>query len=199
MRRTLVIAVVTLVCAASTSAGCARPAAGPGASTPASASASASAGDWPAGVKEAEVYTAVLRRYLGTPSENSFPEHTFATAYLLDHAFAEAADPMGTHGTGTPIAQSTQRRLTAALAGTADVVFIADGNTVVENRDNCPQVKAGGILVTLGPLQGDDNEVTVAINGFVACLGATWLTYVVRNEPGSGWRVTGTTGPAAIA
>ena len=34
---------------------------------------------------------------------------------------------------------------------------------------------------------------------FVACLGATWLTYVVRNQPGSGWRVTGTTGSMAVA
>jgi hypothetical protein len=65
--------------------------------------------------------------------------------------------------------------------------------------DGCPQVRNGGILITLGPADGDGHEVRVAVNGFVACLGATWLTYVVRNQPGAGWRVTGTTGPMAIA
>ncbi|MFG2037896.1 hypothetical protein [Dactylosporangium sp. NPDC048998] len=188
MRRMLVIAVVALACAASTLAGCKGLTAAP-----------ASAGDWPAGVKEAEVYAAVLRRYLTTPAESSFSEHTFTTVYVLDNAVAGAGDPMGTPGPGTPIAENTQRQVTAALAGTADVVFIADRNTVVENRDDCAQVKNGGILITFGPPKGDDNEVTVAVNGFVACLGATWLTYVVRNEPGSGWRVAGTIGPAAIA
>jgi hypothetical protein len=39
----------------------------------------------------------------------------------------------------------------------------------------------------------------VAINGFVACLGATWLTYVLHDQPGAGWRVTGTTGSMAIS
>jgi hypothetical protein len=190
MRRRLVIAVVALGCAASTLAGCARVTAEPAAPAP------ASAGDWPAGVKESETYTAVLRRYLGTPAENSFPKRTFTVVYVLDHAFADAAKPTGTHGSGTPIAQSTQRQVTAAVDG---VVFIADRRTVIENRGNCAQVKNGGILIVLGPPKGDDNEVTVAVNGFVACQGATWLTYVVRNEPGSGWRVTGTTGEMAVA
>jgi hypothetical protein len=38
----------------------------------------------------------------------------------------------------------------------------------------------------------------VAVNGFVACLGATWLTYVVERDQG-GWAVTGTTGGMAIS
>jgi hypothetical protein len=70
---------------------------------------------------------------------------------------------------------------------------------VIEARDGCAQVKDGGILITLGTLNGDGHQVQVAINGFVACLGATWLTYVVQNQPGTGWRVTGTTGPMGIS
>src|SRR5262249_55574622 len=127
------------------------------------------------------------------------PEHTFAAVYVLDHAVADAAEPTSSHGPGTPIAENSRRQITAALSGTAEVAFIADGATVIEHRDSCAQVKNGGILITRGPPQGDDNEVTVAVNGFVACLGATWLTYVVHNEPGSGWRVTGTTGAFTIS
>ncbi|WP_030441900.1 hypothetical protein [Actinoplanes subtropicus] len=145
------------------------------------------------------VYVPVLRRYLGTPGENSFPDRTFTTVYVLDQAFPDAGDPAGKHERGVPIGPDDQRRITTGLTGVAHVAFIADRNTVLETRDGCAQVKDGGILITLGPADGDDHEVRVAVYGFVACLGATWLTYVVRNEPGGGWRVSGTTGSKSIS
>lgn len=196
MRRMLVIAIVAGVFAAAAvgTAGCARDTAA--GAPPAEES---SAGDWPAGVKEAEVYVQVLRRYLSTPAESSFPDQTFKTAYVLDQAHPDAADPVGKLERGTPIAPNTQHQISAALAGLAHVAFIADPETVIETRAGCAQVRDGGILITLGTVDGDDNGVQVAVNGFVACLGATWLTYVVQNQPASGWRVTGTTGPMVIA
>jgi hypothetical protein len=165
----------------------------------ASPTSEASAGDGPAAVRETEIYVQVLRRYLGTPSENSFPDRTFATVYVLDQAHPDAADPKRTQESGTPIRPDTQQQITAALAPVAHVAFIAERTAVIETRNGCPQVKDGGILITLGTAKGDDREVQVAINGFVACLGATWLTYVVHKEPGRGWRVTGTTGSMAIS
>ncbi|MCU7730849.1 hypothetical protein ODJ79_44650 [Actinoplanes sp. KI2] len=167
------------------------------ATTPPAAPASTPAA---AGVAdEAAIYVQVLRRYLDTPSDNSFAGHTFSKVYLLDHYVPDAGDPDGPHERGTPIGPDAQRQFTTALAPEATVAFVADRNTVIETRDGCPQVRDGGILITLGPATGDDHEVRVAVNGFVACLGATWLTYVVHNEPGSGWRVTGTTGSMAIS
>jgi hypothetical protein len=152
-----------------------------------------------AGAKQAEVYVQVLRRYLSTPAENSFPGQTFKTVYVLNQAYADAADPSGTHGRGAPIAPQVQRQVAAALAGMAHVIFIAARESVIEARDGCGQVRNGGILITLGPLVGHGHEMQVAINGFVACLGATWLTYVLQDQPGAGWRVTGTTGSMAIS
>ena len=152
-----------------------------------------------AGAKGAEVYVQVLRRYLSTPAENSFPGQAFKTVYVLNRAYPDAADPSGTHGRGAPIAPQTQRQVTAALAGMAHVIFIADRGSVVEARGGCGQVRNGGILITLGPPVGHGHQVRVAINGFVACLGATWLTYVLQDQPGVGWRVTGTTGSMAIS
>jgi hypothetical protein len=74
-----------------------------------------------AGAKEAEVYVQVLRRYLSTPAENSFPGQAFKTVYVLNRAYPDAADPSGTHGRGAPIAPRTQHQVTAALAGMAHV------------------------------------------------------------------------------
>jgi len=151
-----------------------------------------------AGVNEAEVYVRVLRRYLSTPAENSFPGQAFKTVYVLNQAYPDAANPSGTHGRGASIAPQTQRQVTAALAGLARVIFIADRGSVIENS-GCGQVRNDGILITLGRPIIHGNEMHVDINGFVACLGATWLTYVLQDQPGVGWQVTGTTGSMAIS
>jgi hypothetical protein len=81
----------------------------------------------------------------------------------------------------------------------AHIIFISDRTSVIEAKGGCGQVKNGGILITLGPPVDHASEMRVGINGFVACLGATWLTYVLREQPGAGWRVTGTTGSMAIS
>ena len=151
-----------------------------------------------AGTKQADIYVQVLRRYLSSPAENSFPQ-AFKTVYVLNQAYPDAADPTGAHRRGAPIAPQAQRQVTAALAGMARVIFIANRESVIEPRDGCGKVRNGGILITLGPPVGHGHEVHVAIYGFVACLGATWLTYVLQDQPGAGWRVTGTTGSMAIA
>ncbi|WP_433040048.1 hypothetical protein [Dactylosporangium sp. CS-033363] len=151
--------------------------------------ATGAAADWPAGMKEAEVYSAVLRQFLGSPSDNTFPGMTFATVYVLDRDEG-----------GTPIAANTREQVTKTLTDVTSVQFIADRESVLETPNGCARVKNGGMLVTLGPVDGDDNEVTVHVNGFLACLGASMLTYVVhRNDPGPGWTVTGTTGPRSVA
>ncbi|MFI7430303.1 hypothetical protein ACIBPB_25185 [Micromonospora sp. NPDC049836] len=199
MRRKVVVVVVAgmLTGIAGSAAGCARSAAGTAVtSSPVSV---APVGDRPAGATEAEVYAAVLRRYLGTPAENSFPARTFKTVYVLDQAHPDAGDPRGKHERGTLLAPSIQQQVTASLAAVAQVTFIDDRNAVTETKDGCAQVKDGGILITLGTVTGDGQQAQVPISGFVACLGATWLTYVVQNRPGTGWRVTGTTGPSAIS
>ena len=186
----IMLALATTAVLAMTGTGCAREGAVNG---------MAPAGDWPAGVKEAEVYSQVLRRYLSTPGESSFPEGSITAVYVLDQAYPGVADPITPTEGGRPITAVTQQQVVTALADLHKVTFIADRATVIETRDGCEQVKDDGVLMTLGPVEGDDNEATVGVYGYVACLGATWLTYVVRNDPGTGWRVTGTTGPMAIS
>ena len=179
-RRAVVFGIIGAVLAA---AGCAT-----------ARAATAPRGD--ASAPDAGIYVQVLDRYLGTPTENSFPDKHFPTVYVLDHTYPDAADPMGKHGDGTPLPADTQRTITAAVPG---VTFVADRNAVVDTVGGCARVKNGGILITLGPVHRTGDDGRVGLNGFVACLGATWLTYLLRNEPGAGWRVTGIDPVRAIA
>jgi hypothetical protein len=194
MRRLLTIAVIAVLLAT----GCARllprdPQAMPtqAGAIPASHSATET--------RQAEVYEQVLRRYLNTPAENSFPAETFETAYVLDSVRSDAGNPIGDTHTGDPIPSDVKARITASLAQTVSITFISNKGSVLETSNGCATVRNRGILITLGTIDGDDDQVTVGINGYVACLGATWLTYLVRNQPGTGWNVTGTTGPIAMA
>src|SRR6185312_13867427 len=119
----------------------------------------------------AEVYTAVLRQYLGSRSDNSISSNGFTTTYVI----AKGAG-------GADLADTATRQITDALAPVTKIQFVATRDEVIVTDKGCPHVPDGTILVTLGDLAGDDNEVKVATNGFVACLGATWLTYVVHNN-----------------
>lgn len=147
---------------------------------------------------QALIYAAVLRRYLSTPADNSHLD--FATVFVLDHSDVSAADPMrSAAATGTaPIPVADQRAITAALTDIAPVRFVGSREQVIVTTDGCDAVRDHGILILLGPPVPSEGSVQVAINGYVACLGATWLTYVLARGP-AGWQVTGTTGDYAVA
>lgn len=151
------------------------------------------------GTREAGVYVQVLRRYLSTPAENSFPERTFQRIFVLDRAVPGSGEPQAQRAAGEPIPAGTQQAMLGALRDLGPVSFVADRDSVIVMQDGCAVVKDDGILITLAPISGAGDRVEVGVNGYVACLGATWLTYVVTYTSGSGWQVTGTTGSMAIS
>jgi hypothetical protein len=172
-------------------AGCAVPASRPR-GVPTSAAPTPTAG-----TDRAAVYAAVLKRYLTHGSDNSFGDNSqWGAIYVLDYTDAGAGDPMDPAGKGEPISMAEQRLVAAALPGVT-LTFIHDRDSVMVSKDKCAQVKGGGILITIGPPVPAGGDLHVGVNGFVACLAATWLTYVV--SPSGDWHVTGTTGPMAIA
>jgi hypothetical protein len=152
--------------------------------------------------RTADIYIAVLRKYLTTPSDNSFATGTFRLAFVFDRANPDAANPSGSHrDDGTPIPIPDQQKVTSALADLMPVSFVATHDEVLvpaKESPSCMVVRDNGILITLAPPKDEGQRVTVGISGYVACLGATWLTYIVEHDA-SGWKVTGAPGPRAIA
>jgi hypothetical protein len=191
MRRLLLLGILPLVLTVS----CARGGASGSQMAPPRASGSTTAGE----SRDAKIYAAVLRRYLTTPGENSNLQ--FKTVFVFDYADTTAADPMRTAKSdkAAPISATDQLSITAALRDVAPVHFVASRNdAVTSNKDGCAVVRDNGILVLLGPPTAAADQIQVGINGFVACLGATWFTYVVTQNADR-WVVTGRTGPAAIS
>lgn len=148
--------------------------------------------------RDAQIYSAVLRRYLTTPGENANLQ--FSKVFVLDHADVDAADPMRTTKSdqAAPIPPADQRAIAAAVRDVAAISFVPSRDGVLEDRDHCPTVRDNGIAILLGRPTVAGSEVHVGINGFATCLGATWHTYVVAGKA-NGWVVTGTTGPVAIS
>jgi len=191
MRRLLLLGLLPVLL----TVGCARA----GASGPQAASLRASGSTSAPVSRDAAIYAVVLRRYLTTPGENSSLD--FKTVFVFDYADVNAADPMRTAKSdkAVPISAADQRSVAAALSDVAPVHFVASRDSVViGGKDGCAVVRDNGILVLLGLPTVAGGQMQVGINGFVACLGATWFTYVVAQN-GDGWVVTGKTGPAAIS
>jgi hypothetical protein len=197
-------AALLVAMAAALLSGCARPATPVSSGKPAPAGRPPSAtGSSPAAVPDgldrtAAVYVSMLRRFM-TSGENSFSGTTFPKIYILSRA--RTTDPMaGGKDAGIPISDPVQRQIVDSVGADlgGPIVFVADPATVVETVNGCAHVRDGAILITFGPVPPVGARLEVGINGFVACLGAIWLTYVVQ-ERGGGWEVTGTTGSVAIA
>ena len=152
-------------------------------------------------IERAAIYAAVLRRYLTTGDHSFGDTHRFPVAYVLERPDPNAAQPIGPPPGAAPLAPlpaAEQAQILAALADVGKVEFIADKDDVLVSVDRCAQVKNDGVMILLAPPVGKGTRVEVGIHGYVACLGATWFTYVVEQAAG-GWAVTGTTGPMAIA
>ena len=187
MRR-VVIAVLVLL----TAAGCGRPAPivdyGPSPSPTVSESES----------DPVDVYAAAISRYL-TGQENSFSGTTFPVVFVLDRLDPAAASPQAANEPSTPLSAEQRQRIATRVGGDLRFVPGLDAATVDDPGNSCKVVRDKGVYIALGPAKATDPDTAeVAVHGFVACLGATWFTYVLRRDP-AGWTVTGTTGPMAIS
>jgi hypothetical protein len=147
--------------------------------------------------RQSLIYAAVLRQYL-TSGDHSFGNHQFPQVFVLDHTEADAGASGHGASEGWPIPATVRRAITAALADVGPLTFVASRDAVIEKPHGCARVRDGGILVTLGPVDGSGDRVQVGVNGFVACLGANSLTYLVERTS-RGWAVSGITARGPVA
>jgi hypothetical protein len=148
--------------------------------------------------QQTQIYAAVLRQYLTSGDAGFGVDYRFPWIFVLDHAVAGAGAPGHGAPGGGPIPPTARRAITRALTDVGPLTFVASGEAVIVDRDRCASVRDHGILVTLGPVDRTGDSVQVGLNGFVACLGANSLTYLVRQSSG-GWVVSGITALGPVA
>jgi hypothetical protein len=108
-----------------------------------------------------------------------------------------------------PFDRQLQRGLRKALKDLPPVKFVKGRSSVLPGKPpsfgrycsmqpaSC-RVINNGVLLTLGPIQGDTGRVEVGNSLWINLLHGRWGTYVLKRQ-GGGWEVTGTTGPEAVS
>ena len=148
------------------------------------------------------VYSAVVRQLLTKDHTFGGGRAPFKRVFIDVRIDEDAGDPRGALE-GPPaqaprLAAEDQAAILRELADVPRVRFVEDSDSVIVGSDSCAHVRGNGALITLGPISGGSERVTVPNGLFIACLGGQWLTYVLENGDG-GWKVVGTKGPIVIS
>jgi len=153
--------------------------------------------------REAAIYGAVIRQLVMKNNTFGSAPTSFKVVYVLDRPIESAADPEAQVSGGSSqeaFSESLKAAVRTRLTDLPPVVVRTRSSVVVgEKAHSSPgHVRAGGVLITLGPIRGDEGKVRVANSWWMNGLAAQWLTYVLDRQ-GAGWKVTGISGPIAIS
>ena len=136
--------------------------------------------------RSAAIYAAVVRAYV--------TGNTYEHIYILDGVDPDAGNPDSGSRKREPFSVDLRDALRAELADLPGMRFVRDPDSAW-GVSNVPR---GSVLITLGPITGNGDRVTVP-NSFVCGeLCAQWLTSVVQRT-GAAWRVHGHVGPVAVS
>ena len=144
------------------------------------------------------VYSAVVRQLVTEDHTFGAGESPFDRVFIDTRIDEGAGDSDTRPRVGPRLSAEEQAAILHELADLPPVEFVEDPDSVIVDKDACAVVKEDGVLITLGPISGDSERVTVPNDMFFACLGAQWLTYVLEQAEGD-WRITGTKGPIGIS
>jgi hypothetical protein len=143
--------------------------------------------------REVAIYAAVIRHMASEEGQSS----GFRVIYLLDRVLENADDP-DDPGVGQLFPEEDRDALAEAVADVAPLEFVSSRAEVIGPMEHGGRVENEGILLTLGPIAGQDDRALVPASSYLANLAGTWQTWVVERV-GQGWRITGTEGPVAIS
>ncbi len=150
--------------------------------------------------RSAAIYAAVVRQLVTKDHTFGGADPGFKVVYVLDGVVADAADP-----SKPPNAQEPKEpfshdvkdgvRFLSTLADLPPVEFVPERASAVAgaSASSPGQVKNGGVLISLGPIQPNGKSVEVETSLWINGLAGQWVTYVVEQRDG-GWSVTGISG-----
>ena len=144
------------------------------------------------------IYSTIIRQLVTKDHTFGDEESPFDRVFIDVRIDGGAGNSDASPPTGATLSAEDQAAILRELADLPPVEFVENPDSVIVGKNRCPHVKGDGVLITLGPISGDSERVTVPNDMFFACLGGLWITYVLENEDGH-WRVTGTEGGIGIS
>ncbi len=145
---------------------------------------------------EIAIHAAVTRQLV--EFDNTFgPHHRFSQVLIVDHLDVDAADPLRQGQSAGPFSEDQRSAIAAAITHLAPVRFITSQGQFIR-QDVLAPVIPGSVIITLGPVDFDDDGATVGVSLWCGGVCGLWITYRVIEGP-DGWTVTGTEGDWVIS
>jgi hypothetical protein len=156
--------------------------------------------------RAAKIYAAVIRQLVTKDHTFGRADPGFKVVYVLDGVVEDAEDPSKpvdaqdpTHPFSHDLKGGVQ--ILSRLGDLPPIRFVPERDPVVagiRSGSSPGHVKNGGVLISLGPIEGNATRVRVGNSLWISGLAGQWLTYVLEQRDGD-WTVRGTSGPMAIS
>ena len=135
---------------------------------------------------EATIHAAVVRQLV--EFNNTFsPDHRFAEVLIVDHVEAQAGDGEPEGERGASLTDGQRSAIRAAIEHLAPVRFI-DNRRAYIRQDVLQPTIPGSVIITLGPVEFDNEGATVGAD--LWCGGLCGLRLTLLAEEPDGWAVT---------
>lgn len=157
--------------------------------------------DTPSGNKEQiEIYSTVIRRLVTKDHTFGGGPSPFKYVYVVNGAIRDAGDARGNHfgPAPQPFPSAVVDGIQQELVDLPPVEFVTAADDLRRGKQGMGGVKNDGVIISLGSIEHEDDELHVGNGLWCGGTCGQWLTYVLEAKQGE-WKVTGTTGTTAIS
>lgn len=146
---------------------------------------------------QAEIYGAVIRHLVIQDDNFGRGDVDSKVVYVMDGPKHDAGRPRGDvfARPNRPFTADVRAAIQEDLSGDLPPLrFVRDGTEALSGAPRLGELRNGGVLIVLGPIERIERRVQVSNTFWCGGKCSQWLTYVLRERNGQ-WTVTGTTGP----
>lgn len=150
---------------------------------------------------DAEIYAAVIRHLVNEDHTFGRGRFSYKVIYVLDGLRNDAGRPRGDvfASPPRPFAVDVVAGINEELSGDLRTLrFVGDGTEALRRGTRLGEVREGGALIVLGPIDRMKERVEVPNTFWCGGKCSQWLTFVLSERTGR-WAVRGTSGPVTMS
>lgn len=153
----------------------------------------------PAERRTIEIYSVVLRRLVLKDHTFGRGRSPFRQVYVLDGSVGSGSIMRQMWKIEKPFSDDVRRGLLAELRALPPITFISGAEAKRMGKKGMETGLEGmGVILSVGSIDRHVSRVEVSNSLWCGGLCGQWMTYVLERSEGR-WKITGTTGPAAIS